>query len=214
MSARQRDVLDAVLALVREEHRAPTMTAVARAASCSKETLYKWFGDRDGLLTAMVQWQASRVRGLPLPSGSLDRAALIGSLTEFARNWLAVISGPTSVALNRLAIAEAGSSGADLGAIVLRNGPIAMARRLTPALEAGRSAGLLAFTDTDDAARVFFGLVVRDVQIRLLLGEAPALSEAAIARDASRAAHQFFALYGADEKRPATAGAKQSTETV
>ncbi len=47
MSERQQAVLDAVLALMVEG--APlTMTAVARRASCSKETLYKWFGDRDG----------------------------------------------------------------------------------------------------------------------------------------------------------------------
>ncbi|MCB8838201.1 TetR/AcrR family transcriptional regulator C-terminal domain-containing protein [Aurantimonas sp. VKM B-3413] len=210
MSARQRDVLDAVLGLVRETHRAPTMTAVAKAASCSKETLYKWFGDRDGLLTAMVRWQASRVRGLPPASAHLDRAALLDGLAEFARNWLTVISGPTSVALNRLAIGEAGSNGADLGAIVLRNGPVAMARRLMPALEAGRTAGLLAFEDGEAAARCFFGLVVRDVQIRLLLGDDQALSEAVIGRDARRAAEQFIALYRADETRPATAEANHS----
>ena len=51
------------------------MTAVARRASCSKETLYKWFGDRDGLLTATVQWQASKVTvGAGRPrSGSISR---------------------------------------------------------------------------------------------------------------------------------------------
>ncbi len=38
-------------------------------------------------------------------------------------------------------------------------------------LEAGREAGLLAFDDTETAFRTFFGLVGRDVQIRLLLGD-------------------------------------------
>ncbi len=47
---RQRDVLEAALRLLVEEGDALTMNAVARRASCSKETLYKWFGDRDGLL--------------------------------------------------------------------------------------------------------------------------------------------------------------------
>ena len=57
-SRRQRDVLDAVLALMVEQGEAGlTMTAVARRASCSKETLYKWFGDRDGLLKATVRWR-------------------------------------------------------------------------------------------------------------------------------------------------------------
>ena len=61
LTARQKDVLDAALALMVEQGDQLTMTAVARRASCSKETLYKWFGDRDGLLTATVQWQASKV---------------------------------------------------------------------------------------------------------------------------------------------------------
>lgn len=205
MTERQCDVLDAALRLLVEARRPLTMTAVARAASCSKETLYKWFGDRDGLLTATVQWQAAKVRGVPVGAEAASRERLAAHLTQFARDWLTVLSGPTSVALNRLAIAEAGSKTADLGAIVLHNGPFAMARRLKPALEAGRNAGLVRFEDADDAFRSFFGLVVRDVQIRLLLGDRLTLDKAAVARDAERATTQFFALYGVDEGRPVTA---------
>jgi len=206
MTARQRDVLDAALGLVVAARRPLTMAAVARAASCSKETLYKWFGDRDGLLTATVRWQAAKVRGVPARTGRDTREQLRSDLAQFACDWLTVISGPTSVALNRLAVAEAGSQTADLGAIVLNNGPFAMARRLKPALEAGRAASFLDFDDVDAAFRTFFGLVVRDVQIRLLLGESLDLRPADIDRDARRAADQFFALYGADENRPIVAG--------
>ena len=67
-------MLDAALRLMVEEGDRLTMTAVARRASCSKETLYKWFGDRDGLLTATVQWQASKVtrRRRSTASGSIS----------------------------------------------------------------------------------------------------------------------------------------------
>ena len=68
LTARQKDVLDAALVLMVEQGDQLTMTAVASRASCSKETLYKWFGDRDGLLTATVQWQAAKVT-----VGSVDR---------------------------------------------------------------------------------------------------------------------------------------------
>ena len=77
---RQRDVLDAVLRLLVEEGDALTMTAVARRASCSKGTLYKWFGGRQGLLTATVRWQASKVRITPPDREKLDLAALRASL--------------------------------------------------------------------------------------------------------------------------------------
>ena len=192
---RQREVLDAVLSLLVEDGDRVTMNAVSRLASCSKETLYKWFGDRDGLLTATVRWQASKVRAGNWDRQHLDAAALAESLEAFAANWLAVISSKTSIALNRVAIADAGSGRSDLGRIVLENGRFAIGERLKPLLEAAREAGLIAFEDTETAFRTFFGLVGRDVQIRLLLGDGLVLSEDQIAADAARAVEQFLRLH-------------------
>ncbi|HEV2553071.1 MAG TPA: TetR/AcrR family transcriptional regulator C-terminal domain-containing protein [Bosea sp. (in: a-proteobacteria)] len=200
-TARQQAVLDAVLSLMVEEGDQLTMTAVARRASCSKETLYKWFGDRDGLLAATVRWQAARVRAGRYDRPTLDIAALRDSLKGFAETWLTVISSPTSIALNRLAIGHAASRKSNLGGIVLANGRFAIGERLRPVLEAGREAGLLAFDDSETAFRTFFGLVGRDVQIRLLLGDGLTFAQDEIARDATRATDQFLTLYG----RPTTA---------
>ena len=197
LTERQKAVLDAALRLLVEEGDQLTMTAVARRASCSKETLYKWFGDRDGLLTAIVQWQASKVRVVPVDGKGLTLASLTVSLARFASDWLKVISSDTSIALNRVAVGRAGSGNDDLGAIVLENGRFALARRLKPVLEAGRQAGLLEFSDAEVAFRTFFGLVARDVQIRLLLGDRLKLTDAAIGGDAVRATQQFLALCGA-----------------
>jgi AcrR family transcriptional regulator len=206
LTARQRQVLDAALALMVEQGDQLTMTAVARRASCSKETLYKWFGDRDGLLTATVQWQAAKVTVGPVDRERLDLSSLAARLEEFAASWLSVISTKTSIALNRLAVAHAGSDKRDLGAIVLENGRFAIARRLKPVLEAGRDAGLLAFEDSEAAFRTFFGLVARDVQTRLLLGDRFALTKADIARDATVAARQFLTLYASTQPRGQKAG--------
>ncbi|MBX9588601.1 MAG: TetR/AcrR family transcriptional regulator [Hyphomonadaceae bacterium] len=204
-SPRQEEVLDAVLDLLAEGRDALTMSAVAQRAKCSKETLYKWFGDRDGLLTATVRWQASKVRAGDSDGARLDASALQASLEAFAANWLKVISSRTSVALNRVAIGHAGSGKSNLGEIVLANGRFAIGARLKPLLEAARGAGLMTFGDTEAAFRTFFGLVGRDVQIRLLLGDRLRLTEAEIARDAARATQQFLTLHGAG-KAPAAAG--------
>jgi AcrR family transcriptional regulator len=197
LTERQKDVLDAALALLVEAGDALTMTSVARRASCSKESLYKWFGDRDGLLTATVQWQALKVRAVPVNPEAFNLASLTAGLQRFASDWLHVLSGTISVALNRVAVGHAGSDKHDLGVIVLENGPFAMARRLKPLLQLGRDTGLLHFDETDEAFRTFFGLVVRDVQIRLLLGDRLELTDASIERDSLRATQQFLALYGA-----------------
>jgi len=204
-AARRGQVLDVVLELLAEGGDALTMSAVARRASCSKETLYKWFGDRDGLLAATVQWQASRVRAGAYDGARLDSLALKASLEAFGATWLKVISSRTSVALNRVAVAHAGSNTSNLGRIVLANGRFAIGERLKPLLEAARDAGLLAFDSAETAFRTFFGLIGRDVQIRLLLGDTLKMTESDIARDAKRATQQFLALYGAG-KRPARAG--------
>jgi AcrR family transcriptional regulator len=196
LTERQRAVLDAALAAMVEEGDALTMTSVSRRASCSKETLYKWFGDRDGLLTATVRWQASKVQIPSVDRAKLDRAALVSALEQFAANWLKVISSETSIALNRMAVSHAASGKDNLGSIVLKNGRNAMALRLQPVLEAAREADLLEFDNADEAFRSFFGLVLRDVQIRLLLGDAIKLSGAHIAADAARATGQFMTLYG------------------
>lgn len=193
---RQQAVLTAALELLVEQGDRLTMTAVARRASCSKETLYKWFGDRDGLLTATVQFQAAKVRAPRVDRRSLDATSLRASIEQFGRDLLATLAGEVSVTLNRLAVTHAGAEKRGLGAIVLENGRLEMGRRLKPVLEAGRDARLLAFESSEEAFRTFFGLVVRDVQIRLLLGDELKLTPAQIEKDAALAAQQFFELYG------------------
>jgi len=201
-SERQQAVLDAILTLMVEQGGEFSVSDIARRASCSKETLYKWFGDRDGILTATVQWQASKVRAGNFDAQHLDAASLRESLKNFAANWLTVISSETSVALNRVAVGQAASKKSDLGQIVLANGRFAIGERLKPLLEAGRASGLLAFDDAECAFRTFFGLVGRDVQIRLLLGDGLVLTKADIAADATRAVDQFLTLFGSGRSEP------------
>ena len=98
------------------------MTAVARRASCSKETLYKWFGDRDGLLSAMISYQASKVRTFERPGERLTVASLTEHLDVFARDLLEVLAGDVSLALNRLAIGQASRDGSKLGNLLLERG--------------------------------------------------------------------------------------------
>jgi AcrR family transcriptional regulator len=193
---RQGEVLEAALSLLVAGGDKLTMNGVARLARCSKETLYKWFGDRDGLLVATVQWQAAKVGVPKLDRAHLDAPALRRAVEDFGRALLTVLASENSVALNRVAIAHAGTTVPDLGAIVLENGRREMGRRLKPVLEAGRSVGLLRFADSEDAFRTFFGLVVRDVQIRRLLGETARPNAETIAREARAATDQFFKLFG------------------
>ena len=196
LSVRHVEVLTAVLDLMVEEGDGFSMAKVARRASCSKETLYKWFVDRDGLLTATVRWQASKVCMPELVRDGLTLSRFRKSLEDFASNWLSVITGDISVALNRAAIAHAGSTKSRLGEIVLYNGPFAMARRLEPIFELGRDAGLIDFKNSQEVFAKYFGLVIGDIQIRALLGENMGLDVKTIKAISQQAVSQFLALYG------------------
>ena len=194
-SARAQEVLSAVLDLMVEEGDGFSMALVARRASCSKETLYRWFGDRDGLLTATVQWQASKVVMPKLQEEEVTLQTFSGTLQEFARNWLSVLTSDVSIALNRLAVSHAGNEKSSLGRIVLENGPFAMEQRLKPIFELGRKAGFIEAMPKH-AFRIFFGLVVADVQIRALLGDDNKPSKQEINDFAQRAVVQFLELCG------------------
>lgn len=194
-SLREQEVLSAVLDLMVEEGDGFSMASVARRASCSKETLYRWYGDRDGLLTATVKWQASKVIMPELADGQISLEAFSTTLRAFAESWLTVLTGDVSIALNRLAVAHAGNGKTNLGTIVLQNGPLAMRDRLLPIFEIGVSKGFI-FKSGEEAFRLFFGLVIADVQIRALLGEEVRIGKSEIKNMAEAAVEQLLRLCG------------------
>jgi AcrR family transcriptional regulator len=195
---RQNDVLESALGLLVEGgERALTTAGVARAANCSKESLYKWFGDRDGLLAAMITFQASKVKAEAVGSGARGREALSARLEGIAVSLLKVLAGEVSLALNRLAIGQARRGEADLGQLLREHGRRPIETRLSALLESGRQEGLLDFADTREAYRTLYGLIVRDMHVRLLLGE-PLEGEAPEAR-AAQAIDEFFRLYGRED---------------
>lgn len=171
-SPRQNAVLEEALRLlVKGGEKALTTSGVARAANCSKESLYKWFGDRDGLMQAMIAHQASKVRIGDVPAATLTRKTMEAVLADFARDLLDVLSSDVSLALNRLAIGQASRVGSQLGSILLERGRRQIGRRAGLFLAAAKRAGLLQFEDIGETYEIFYGLTVRDLHVRMLLGE-------------------------------------------
>ena len=197
LTERQRAVLEQALRLLVDGgEKALTTAGVARAANCSKESLYKWFGDRDGLLSAMIAFQASKVRTLDVTAETLDGASLGAHLVAFAKDLLEVLAGDVSLALNRLAIGQASREGSKLGHLLQERGRRQIGRRAGALLEAGRRAGLLAFEDAEEAYGALYGLVVSDWHLRMLLGEAPGDMKKDFSRRAEGAVAAFLTLYG------------------
>jgi AcrR family transcriptional regulator len=205
-SAAQREViLDAAFELLVERgYRRTTMAAVAERAGSSKETLYAWFGSKQGLFTALIRRQAEAAN--QAVAAAMDGGAApdpAATLTAFATNLLRLLLGERSVALNRAAVAELGDARPDggepageLAAVLLAQGR----HRTGPMVEAYlarlAAAGQLRIDDPAEAFQLLYGLVVRDLQIRVLLGEPPP-EPAALAAQARTAVERFLALTAA-----------------
>lgn len=214
LTARQQAVLAKALAvLVAQGEKGLTTAAIAKAANCSKESLYKWFGDRDGLLAAIISYQASKVGGAATPKALTTPQQLRVALHAFAFDLLNVISGETSIALNRLAIGQESRTGANsagtrheglnnaipesasLGALLIARGRAPIRARASNLLRAAAQAGLLCFDDIDDATRTLYGLIVGDRHVEALLGATPERSPALLETQAQRATDRFLKLF-------------------
>jgi len=201
---RQHAVLERALELlVAGGERALTTAGVARAANCSKESLYKWFGDRDGLLAAMIAHQASKVRGFADDGAPMELERFRTHLIGFALDLLQVLAGDVSLALNRLAIGQASREGSRLGQLLVEQGRRRIDQSAGALLEAGKRRGHITYDDRDEAYRTLYGLIVRDLHVRMLLGEERARRPETFAAQAETAVEQFFALYGVREKEKA-----------
>jgi AcrR family transcriptional regulator len=164
------------------------MLAIARRSGSSKETLYRWFGDKAGLFRALIEDEGARtVAGL--------RGSLTGDgdpadvLIEFGVRLLTLLTGDWSLTANRAAM-----SAPELAGFVLAYGRHAVGPEVERYLAGLHAEGALDVSDAREAFTELYGLVVRDTQIRALLGERRP-SRRAIRRQAEDGVRAFCALH-------------------
>lgn len=187
---RREAVLDAAEAVMLEVgYEQATMLAIAQRAGASKETLYSWFGNRDGLVSALIERSADQSAAAidaALSSEQPVRETLVG----FGTGLVTLLTGPTSIAMNHAAMQSQ-----DLAARLLASGRYRVGPLVEQYFTERAADGDLQVADAADAFEVFYGLLIRDTQIRVLLGEA-APRRSAINRRAGKAVDQFLQLYG------------------
>ena len=195
-SPRQNAVLGVALTLLVEGgDKALTTAGLAKAANCSKESLYKWFGDRDGILAAIVTYQASKVRAVDERASPGTMEAFQAALTAFAEDLLAVLLSDTSLALNRLSIGAVRGDSPGLGAVLVEKGKRRIEARAIHLLSHGKRQRFISFDDAAAAYTALYGLIIGDAHIRALLGDDPQLSADEQKAHAARAVDQFLTLH-------------------
>ena len=143
-----------------------TMQGIARKAHASNETLYNWYGDKQGLFIALVSRNAAEVRSLLETELSSDHDAL-SVLGMLGPKLLKLVIGDRAVALNRAAAADASG---ELGAAISQAGRETIAPLLEKVLDRARSNGQLVFERSEEAVSLYIDLLVGDLQIRRVIG--------------------------------------------
>lgn len=192
---RRQEALEAALAEIAERgYEAVSMLDVARRAQSSKQSLYAWFGDKEGMVRAVILDQSRRTNEAVRRALGSSTDARQG-LTAVANGLLDLLLGPTSIALNRAAM-----SSPALADVLLQSGRHTTGPLVEAYLDRLHHDGLITADDPAEAFRLLYGLVVQDSQIRVLLGEKPPTAKARRSQ-ATAAVTAFLTLHPADQAR-------------
>ena len=192
LRARER-ILTAAAELFRAQGYEASMDAIATAADVSKQTLYNQFGSKEELFKAIVAVRAEELRA-PLSDVAAERHPR-EVLTEFARQYYAVIMTPDGMAFLRMVIAAAARFPEVTGDFY-EFGPKRTLALLTEWMAREDRLGRLDTGDPALAAEHFTSLILGHFQLRGLLGMATEISPAEIERRARFCADAFMRAFG------------------
>lgn len=195
---KRRAVIDAATALfLRHGYPGTSMDQIAAFAAVSKPTVYKFFPDKEQLLTAIVT--DTLERGTTPLLTELSQLAesdrLAGDLRELARRYLATVTQPPVLQLRRLVIG-ASHQLPGLARTYYERAPEQTLRALAECFRRLADRGLLRVTDPGQAAAHFAFLVLgRALDKSLFCGDEP-FTQAELAAQADAGASAFLAAYG------------------
>jgi len=171
-----------------------TTLDIARRARISKREIYTLFGSKEALFTALVRGRAGLMRQvLELPPPQTPEAAL-QTLERFGREFLALLTQPTTIAVYRLAVSEADHM-PELGRALDELGRGTVWNALTSWFRQAQQAGLFGQIPIERAAGSFMALLGADLPLRLMLGAVPPPTADEIAQRASAAIAGFARLW-------------------
>ena len=170
MPPRRGAILAAAFSVLMEQGYAGASTLeIATRAKVSKRELYAEFGSKRGILEALIAATSARMQVPLAPVDVSDRAALSDVLIRYGTSALTELTQPAVLAINRVAVAEAGRS-SDLGRILEASGREPNRLALHALFAQAQAKGIVGAGDPDQMSGQFFSLLLGDLPIRLLLG--------------------------------------------
>jgi AcrR family transcriptional regulator len=197
LEPRRRAILEAAYDVLMERgYTGASTLEIATRARVSKRELYAEFGSKSGVLQALIAATSARMR-LPLAAAEIHhRGDLADALTAYGTMALTELTSPHVIAINRLAVAEAGRS-SELGGILEENGRNPNRKALIGLMAKAQAAGVLGRGEPDAMAGQFFSLLLGDLMLRLMLGVTPRPGPGEIRKRAQSATETVLALHAA-----------------
>ncbi|MFF0950278.1 TetR/AcrR family transcriptional regulator [Rhizobium leguminosarum] len=191
---RQAEIEAAAYELLKERgYRSTSMLDIAKAAKASNETLYRWYGDKNGLFKTMVESNA-RATKAALDAAIRDEVDPLETLVHVAPILLSMLLGDKAISLNRAAAAD--ESG-ELGATIAAAGRGSVFPLIEKVIGRGLETAALAAPSAGVAAEWFLSLLIGDLQIRRVNRTLPEPSDENIRARAAAAMSAFGKLCGA-----------------
>lgn len=192
---RRLDIFEAAYKVMAEKgYKGTSMLAVAKAAGASNETLYNWFGNKQGLFAAMVEENAKAASDVLSDVFEVNQDPM-KTLETFGARLLELITGDRAIALNRAAAADV-SQGGVLGKLIADNGRNRVVPMIAQTFRAAQDRKIIRQHDADEIAEIYVALLMGDIQIRRVIGITGAPDASATMMHSQRVNEIILDLFG------------------
>ena len=197
---RRSEMVDAAYSLFMEKgYAAVSIDDIIRVSGGSKSSVYKYFGNKEGVLKAVIGSLADemlREIHLEFPSGRTAREAL----TRVGMVLVELALSDNAINQHRHAVIHA-KEFPDVAKLWYESGPQRGFDGLADYLRKETDAGRLRIADPDRAALLFGGMIVFRENMRLLVG-LPRSKRSELKKTVSDAVDVFLAAYGTGAPEP------------
>ena len=170
---------------------ATSIDAVVARAGGSKETLYKMFGNKEGLLRAVCDSRATSLRRTI--DVEADDQNVEDWLKGVGERYLTMLLDPRSLALYRLLCAEA-TRMPQVGDMLYRAGPGLSTKKLAERLISWEKRGEVTAPEAERIASLFYAMLRDNMQIRAVLNPSYVVTAAEIQDHAVYVVKNFLRL--------------------
>lgn len=193
-NARQDRIETAAYAVLEEcGYRSTSLLAIAKRASVSNETLYRHYGNKQGLFRSLIQSNAQAAKDL-LEAAKAGQSDPLKTLEALGPVLLALVTSQRAIILNRAAVGDVTDT-ATLGKELAQFGRNTIAPLVVDILQLACAAGQLRCYNLDEVAETYFALLIGDLQIRRAIGTIEELQPFEIQERARHQLGLFLRLY-------------------